>query len=299
MMAADDNASDFDTVGVAQLTLSQSLDHAGIPDSRIEARVMVADATGLSRTDLLVNPGREIGLEDQTILRDWLTRRLNHEPLPYIVGWQEFYGRRFSVNRTVLIPRGETEALVEQTLAFIGERGIESPVIADIGCGSGALAVTLACELPTARVIAVDISSGALEVAKENADLNGVPNRIDFRLGDLLAPLGSDQCDVIVCNPPYVLSGFLDGPDSQSELVFEPRSALDGGEDGMMVLRRLISALPGSLKPHDSAAYIEFDPPVADACLALAIEKFPGASCAILNDLAGLERCLAIELNGE
>lgn len=252
-------------------------------------------ASGLSRTDLLAAPERELSEETRERLNEWLRRRLAREPLPYITGWQEFYGRRFHVDRRVLIPRPESEALVEQALAFARERLIANPLFADIGTGSGALAVTLACELPAARVIATDLSVDALDVARANAIANGVSGRVEFRRGDLTEPF-SERCDIIVCNPPYVLAGFLDGPESQPELAFEPRSALDGGPDGMDVYRPLISGLPVILKPSNSAAYIEIDPPVAAACVAAAKTAFPGAEVAALTDLAGLERCLAIEI---
>jgi release factor glutamine methyltransferase len=282
------------TVRDALRTLSAILGAAGIPDAAIEARVMVREAAELSAEALLAEPERCLSQKQARTLSDWLTRRLRREPLQQITGHAWFYGRKFAVTRDVLVPRPETELLVEQALAFCRERRLQTPVIADIGTGSGALGVTLAYELPGARVIATDVSAEALEVARRNADALGVAERVEFRDGNLFEPL-VERCDVVVCNPPYVLSGYLDGPDAQPELAFEPRGALDGGGDGMDVLGPLLRSLPGALKASGSAAFIEIDPPVAAKCVAEAKAALPGAQVSVLTDLAGLERCLGVE----
>jgi release factor glutamine methyltransferase len=283
------------TVRDALRTVSAILGSAGVRDAALEARVMVRETTGLSAETLLAEPERWLSQRQAHTLSGWLTRRLRREPLQQITGHAWFYGRKFAVTPHVLVPRPETELLVEQALAFCRERGLRAPVIADIGTGSGALAVTLACEMPEARVIATDVSAAALEVARGNAESLEVAERVEFREGDLSGPL-SERCDVVVCNPPYVLSGYLDGPDAQPELRFEPRGALDGGEDGMDVLRPLLHGLPGVLKASASAAFIEIDPPVAAKCVAEAKAALPGAQVSVLTDLAGLERCLVVEL---
>jgi release factor glutamine methyltransferase len=190
----------------------------------------------------------------------------------------------------VLIPRPETEQLVVQTLAFVRERGIENPRIADICTGSGAIAVSLALELPAAEVHATDISSAALTVAQQNADdLNA---ELDMYEGDLLDPL-SGQFDVIVSNPPYILASTM--PLLQAEVTREPSLALYGGNDGLDVIRPLFEGIIKRLKPTNSAAYIEIDPPIEDAVLQLALATFPHAGISLLTDLAGLTRCVSIE----
>ena len=270
------------------------LSGAGIDDVVIESRVMVRAVIG-ENPEIMLNPDAVLTDGQWRQIKDWTARRAGREPLQYITGRTEFYGREFRVNEHVLAPRPETELIVEQAVAFARRRPPEHPLIADIGSGSGVIAVSLACELPQARVIATDISPEALAVTGANAERNGVSGRIDLRSGDLLGPL-RERCDIIVSNPPYVLSGYLDGPEAQPELSFEPRMALDGGADGMDVLRPLIAGLPRVLAKGSGAAYLEIDPPVAEACLRLAKRVF-GASAQVfvLTDLAGLERCLAIE----
>lgn len=274
--------------------ITRALAEAGKPDASTEARVLLRTALDLTAEQLIAKPARQVPDDTGQLLSNWLQRRLRHEPLQYITGCAEFYGRRFHVDQLVLIPRPETELLVDQALAYIKRKSIASPRLADIGTGSGVLAATLACELPAARVVAVDISEAALAVARLNAETLGVRRQLTFHSGNLVKHV-TGQFDVVVSNPPYVRSSFLDSVMAQPELAWEPRGALDGGADGMDVLRPLIGALPAVLKLEESAAYIEIDPPVTDACLRAARSAFPGAEIAVLTDLAGLERCLAIE----
>jgi release factor glutamine methyltransferase len=194
------------------------------------------------------------------------------------------------VNESVLIPRPETEQLVDQVQAFVQERGIENPRIADICTGSGAIAVSLALELPTAEVYATDISSEALIVAQKNAD--DMNAKLNIYKGDLLEPLYG-QFDVIVSNPPYILASAM--PSLQAEVTKEPSLALDGGNDGLDVIRPLFEGILPQLKPTNSAAYIEIDPPIEDTVLALALSIFPNASISLLTDLSGLNRFVSIE----
>jgi release factor glutamine methyltransferase len=194
------------------------------------------------------------------------------------------------VDENVLIPRPETEQIVVQTLAFIRERKISNPRIADVCTGSGAIAVTLALEMPAAEVHGTDISAGALTIAQQNAtDLSA---ELDLYEGDLLDPL-SGEFDVIVSNPPYILSTALTS--LQPEVDREPNLALDGGIDGLDVIRPLFAGIAERLKPTASAAYVEIDPPIADAVMQLALETFPHTGISLLADLAGLTRCIAIE----
>jgi release factor glutamine methyltransferase len=173
-----------------------------------------------------------------------IERRYRGEPMQYIIGETEFYGLPFTVTPDVLIPRPDTEHLVEKALELA--RVIEQPRIVDVGTGSGAIAVTLAHELPAAGIAAIDLSEAALEVARGNAKRNGVEHRVRFLAGDLLAPVAGERFDLVVSNPPYV-------PDTDRALIsvevreFEPALALFGGQDGLAVHRRLLPAAYNAL----------------------------------------------------
>ncbi len=173
-------------------------------------------------------------------------RRRRGEPIQYITGEAEFYGLRFKVNRDVLIPRPETEHLVEKAIALA--RGFERQRIVDVGTGSGAIAVALACNLPAARIFATEESEAALKVARANAARNGVTDRVRFFEGDLLAPVSGEQFDFVVSNPPYVPESDRDSL-SVEVCDYEPARALFAGGDGLDVYRRLIPAAFAALAP--------------------------------------------------
>ena len=262
----------------------------GIEDAGIDARLLLQSAfewSAAQQLGQLLDPPPANHLDH---LESMVVRRESREPLQYITGKAEFYRRNFTVNESVLIPRPETEQLVDQVQAFVEERGIENPRIADICTGSGAIAISLAMELPAAEVYATDISSEALTVAQKNAD--DMNAELDIYEGDLLEPL-SGQFDVIVSNPPYILTSAM--PTLQPEVTREPSLALDGGHDGLDVIRPLFEGILSRLKPRNSAAYIEIDPPIDDTALALAMENFPHAAISLITDLAGLNRFVSIE----
>ena len=271
-------------------SITARLDAVGIKDAGIDARLLIRSAFKWSagqQLGQLLDPPPENRLD---ALESMVIRRESREPLQYITGNVEFYRRNFTVNESVLIPRPETEQLVDQVQAFVQERGIENPRIADICTGSGAIAVSLALELPTAEVYATDISSEALIVAQKNAD--DMNAKLNIYKGDLLEPLYG-QFDVIVSNPPYILASAM--PSLQAEVTKEPSLALDGGNDGLDVIRPLFEGILPQLKPTNSAAYIEIDPPIEDTVLALALAIFPNASISLLTDLSGLNRFVSIE----
>ena len=217
--------------------------------------------------------------------------RAGREPLAYMIGRKEFFGRDFDVDARVLIPRPETELLVELAIEFATSLGHAGLKIADIGTGSGVLAVTLAAELQGAVVTAVDIDPDALIVARRNAEKLGVADRVTFVRANL-TDLSGGPFEIVVSNPPYIRSGALQ--DLEPELSFEPVQALDGGEDGTAVLNPLIDSLPGLLAPGGSAAFIEIDPPLANDSARRAAEVLPSSRVEIVPDLAGLDRCLAV-----
>ena len=220
-------------------TTRERLDSEGIPEAALESELLVQHLLCLDSVQLFLEHDEELTSGQSQLLNDLVERRLTGEPLAYITGRREFYGREFGVNPFVLIPRPETEHLVEKALEIAAQ--ISSPVIADIGAGSGAIAVTLAAEMPQARVFAVDISPEALETARLNARRHGVEPRIAFLRGDLAAPL-SEPVDVLIANLPYVKS-------ADCAASPEPHLALDGGLEGLDVIERLCKGLRGKLKP--------------------------------------------------
>lgn len=272
----------------------RALQENGIPDPALEARSLVRAALDISHTELLTKADRSVEPGAAHRLEKFVSRRIRREPLQYITGRVGFYGREFQVDKHVLIPRPETELLIEQSLLRLKECRVERPKILDIGTGSGILAITMAAELPAAHVVATDISSDALDVAKANAELTDVADRIEFSVGSMTAG-NTGPFDFVLSNPPYVLTGYLDGPDVQPELKHEPGLALDGGSEGMDVYNQLIPELLGVMA-SGGAAYIEIDPPVAERCVTAAKSFMPAASVSVLTDLTGLERCMAIEL---
>ncbi len=194
---------------------------------------------------LIAHDSEPIEPERAAELCDLVERRLAGEPIQYITGEAEFYGLSFHLNRDVLIPRPETELLVEKAIAFVGKlrqtNEASEPRIVDVGTGSGAIAVALAHALPFAEIAATDISAPAIAVARSNAARNGLADRIRFLEGDLLAPVAGEQFDLIVSNPPYVAEGDRAALDIEVR-NYEPAQALFAGGDGLAIYRRLIPA---------------------------------------------------------
>ena len=224
---------------------SRVLDSAGVPEARREAGSLLSFVLGKDRTFLISHAEDTVddGSVDQ--LREFVERRAAGEPLQYITGVQDFYGREFRVTPDVLIPRPETELLVETALQVMNENA----VICDVGTGSGCIAITLLCERTDARALAVDVSEAALEVARENARRHSVKDRIDLQVSDLFAGLdaSAQQFHLIISNPPYVAANML--PSLQREVRnHEPRVALSPGEDGLTIIRRLLNEAPEFLQ---------------------------------------------------
>ena len=264
---------------------------AGVPEAEIEARLLIQHAAGLDTTAFLTSLDSHFPECRRRTLAELLRRRARREPLAYLIGHKEFFGRDFDVDNRVLIPRPETELLVELAIEFAMSLGGVIVRIVDIGTGSGVLAVTLAAELPDAEVAAIDIDEDALAVARRNAEKLGVGDRVAFVHADF-NDLSGDRFAIVVSNPPYIRSGALQN--LEPELSFEPVQALDGGENGTAVLNPLIDSLPELLSPGRSAAFIEIDPPIAIDSARRAAKVLPGSRIEIVTDLAGLDRCLAI-----
>ena len=273
---------------------TSNLQSAGISsdEASIETRVIIQHVTGLSQTQLLAAVNDRFPDCKTSNLNDTIARRQNREPLAYILGIKDFYNRSFRVNRDVLIPRPETEHLIDLTIDFTQQFHLQNPSICDIGTGSGIIAITLAKELPGAEIIAIDINEDALKLAKINAQIHNA--EIQFINQDATQIRSSSSFDIIVSNPPYIKSSTLET--LQPEVRdWEPRQALDGGPDGMNIIRPLIQSLPNLLTQNTpTAAFIEIDAPLVDACLTATQQSLPNASTRIHRDYAGLERILAI-----
>lgn len=206
----------------------------------LDAQVLVAKVLGISRAALAANPGRALQPEEQLALESLAQRRLAGEPVAYLTGRREFWSLEFEVTPDVLVPRPETELLVERTLAAIA--GARHPAVLDLGTGSGAIAIAVASARPDAAVTATDASAAALAVARRNGLRLGLPN-LRFFEGAWYAPLAGAQFDAIASNPPYV----GDGDKSLDALAHEPRLALAAGPDGLEALAAVAAGAPGHL----------------------------------------------------
>ncbi|MDR3416457.1 MAG: peptide chain release factor N(5)-glutamine methyltransferase [Nevskia sp.] len=212
-------------------------------DARLEAEVLLGHLLACNRAGLVVRA--DDALDAHTALRyaALVERRVRGEPVAYLTGQREFWSLPLQVSPAVLIPRPDTELLVEWALQRL--RGIDTPVIADLGTGSGAIALALASELPQARVVATDASEAALEQARHNAAVLGL-QRVEFRPGDWFEPLAEERFDLILSNPPYV----ADADPHLAELRYEPRRALVAGADGLDALRRIAAGARAHLRPR-------------------------------------------------
>ena len=257
----------------------------------LEAQVLLALAIGRPRAWVLSHPEYVLTPDQQAVLGSLLERLTNGVPLPYLTGEQEFYGLPFLVTPDVLIPRPETELLVDRAIAWLkahpGRRRC-----ADIGAGSGCIAVSLARHLTDARILAVDRSRQTLLVAAENARRNGAAGRIDFVQADLLDGL-SGPFDLICANLPYIPSKTLSSlPVSR----YEPHFALDGGADGLEFIRRLITTSVHKMAPG-GLQLIEIEYRQGVEVTNLARQAFTAAKVNVIQDLAGLDRLVAIHLS--
>ena len=257
----------------------------------LDAQVLLVHITGKNRAWLLAHPEAALISGQQQALETAISRLQTGEPLPYVLGHWEFYGLNFTINAHTLIPRPETELLVEQALEWLrahpGQRHA-----ADIGTGSGCIAIALAATLPDLQVIATDISPKALEVARKNAETHGLSNRIDFIQTDLLAPPAPGILPNVICaNLPYIPTKTLEGLE-----VFrrEPTLALDGGPDGLNLIRRLLPQAVQNLT-SEGLLLLEIENTQGQAALKLAQEYFPQAQIDLLPDLAGHDRIIRIE----
>jgi len=263
-------------------TIHASLQEAEDTIGKVDARVLVCDVLGVDRAYLATHPMHILTETEDARIDLLVAQRVLGQPVAYLVGRREFYGRDFHVDENVLIPRPETELLVDAAL----ERLPPGPCgVLDLGTGSGALALTLACERPEARLVAVDASAGALAVAKGNAG-RLAPGRVEWLAGNWYAPVAGRRFGLIVANPPYVAAG--DPHLAQGDLRFEPAQALtDGSADGLASLRAIVEGAPGHLEPG-GWLLVEHGYDQARAVADLFAARFEAVQSLV--DLAGIAR---------
>ncbi|HEX2142709.1 MAG TPA: peptide chain release factor N(5)-glutamine methyltransferase [Candidatus Limnocylindria bacterium] len=282
---------------------TQRLRASGSDTARLDAEVLVAHAFGRDRTWLAAHPEAELGSTERAALEAWVARRADGEPVAYIRGFKEWLSLRIRTDRRALIPRPETELLTEAAIAEVAARlaGDDRPIaIWEVATGSGAVAVALALRFRTAlalgrvRLAASDASAEALELAAENLSAHGVAGLVTLGAGDLLEPAvlaAPLQPDVLVANLPYLTSE--EAAAGHGSLAWEPRVALDGGADGLDLVRRLLAELPGRLAPG-GVALLEIGAGQADTVRELAAALPMPAAIQTVPDLAGIERVVRV-----
>jgi release factor glutamine methyltransferase len=286
-------------VGVERLRSS------GSESPRLDAELLLARRVGLDRTRIVAYPEAPVGESAAAAYETDLARREMGEPIAYIRGLKEFHGLAFVADPRALIPRPETERLVELAEAEVVTRLLAAPRppgtrpirVVDIGTGSGPIAIALAVALrrrrmlDDVRIMATDVAPEALQLARENAVGHGVADRIEFIFADLL-PLDGELLDVVAANLPYIASAAVD--ELPVAASFEPRGALDGGPDGLDLIRALLDRLPRVLRA-DGVALLEIGSDQAEIVAAETAARMPGWACDVLPDLAGLPRVARLE----
>lgn len=262
-----------------------------VTESSLDLQALLAHVMGKPRAWILAHPEVELEPPQAMRLERLLERLKAGEPLPYLIEHWEFYGLDFEVTPAVLIPRPETEILVERGIIWLRCHP-SVRLAADIGTGSGCIAVTLAKHIPELKIIAVDRSWEALQVARRNAQRHNVIRQIHFVLGDLLAAIRGPM-NLACANLPYIPDGALA---NLAVSRYEPRIALDGGPDGLASIRALLDDAPRWLSPG-GLLLLEMQFDQGEAIAHLAQSRFPEAQIKIINDLAGLPRVIAIENN--
>ena len=256
----------------------------------LDAQVLVAFILGQPRSWLLAHQEILVSATQLETIDHYSDRIISGEPLPYILGKWEFYGLEFKITRDTLIPRPETELLVEHALSCSESRNGDM-LIVDIGTGSGCIAIALAANLPGLRIVAGDISLPALLIARENARKHHVEKRVLFLLCDLLPPL-VDRFDVLCANLPYIPSSRLQ---SSKPARWEPKLSLNGGPDGLSLVSRLLNASIGRMS-RNGLILLEIDADAGRSALTIARECYPDAEINLVTDLAGHNRMLRIQL---
>jgi release factor glutamine methyltransferase len=278
------------------LTLKQALNQAremlitnNMEDAPLESELLLRHTLNIDRVQLYQDLDYELDPEQEATFRNLIKRRLNHEPTAYITGHREFYGLDFYINPHVLIPRPESELLVEMALSLVQVNRVAT--IAEIGTGCGAIAISLALNLPQTKIYATDISASALEVALTNCRKHNLANKIQLLQGDMLNPL-PEPVDMIVANLPYVKKTEL----PRSPTRFEPLLALNGGIDGLKKIRQLCYQVNNKLNPTGHLL-LEIGQGQNQAVTTLLHSLFPHAKIEIAPDLGGIDRVVSLHLS--
>jgi release factor glutamine methyltransferase len=277
------------TLKEALIATRKTLISHHIEEPELESELLVRYATGLSKEQLYVQHNYELSDREAAALDEAVERRAQRETIAYILGYKEFFGLEFDVNPSVLIPRPETELLVEKAIEIARQQSIR--LIADIGTGCGAIAISIAKHLPDTKIYAVDISKAVLEVAKTNCQKHDVTDSVHLLHGNLLEPI-PEPVDLIVANLPYVKND--DWANLPAEVkANEPKSALAGGTKGLDAIKGLLAKAKSNLRPN-AIILLEIGYDQGEAVLNLASMYFPKATTEIYADLAGLDRVVSI-----
>ncbi len=294
------------TVSALVRDATDRLQASGSASARLDAELLVGHALGIDRAGVIAHSEAPVGPGARAALEAAVARREAGEPVAYIRGFREFHGLALVSDARALIPRPETELLVDAAISEVVARltgasrapGTPALRIADVGTGSGAIALAVLAALRGRRmadqvmVIATDASDEALDLARENAVGHGLADRLVFVEADLLPPVVDPPYAVVCANLPYVATGAIDG--LERELAFEPRPALDGGPDGLDVIRRLLGRLPDALAT-DGIALLEIGADQVAGVADAVRDQLPGWRCAVAADLAGLPRLARVE----
>jgi len=266
-----------------------------IEEPHLEAEILLAHALKIKRIELYMQHERVLKEEELAVFKQLILRRIKREPTAYIIGYKPFMSLDLNVTKDVLIPRPETEKLVEESISLIKLNGKDSVHVADIGTGSGAIGVSIAKYCKSAKVYATDISKAAIEVAESNAEKHGVKDRISFYLGDLFSPIPGDiKFDLILSNPPYIKTSEI--KDLQPEISkYEPAGALDGGPDGLDYYRKIISQAPGHLA---DSGYLLLEAGYGQADNIIEMIKNTGSfrETKKIKDLSGIDRVILAKI---
>ena len=283
-MAAATLAAELDAATTA-------LEAAGLASARVDAEWLLAGLLGVGRAAVRLELAEPVSAPLAERYAVAVRRRAGREPLQRILGWEDFRGVRVRLTNAVLVPRPETEMLVEWALALLPEPGDRRLLAIDVGTGSGCIACALACERPDLDVIAVDVSPAAAAVARDNARALGVAARVRVFAADLLECVRGLRADLIVSNPPYLPTAIV--PELEPEVrAHEPRLALDGGPDGLALIRRIAATARRCLKPSGALALETAGDAQAEAAAAL-LRGAGLQAVAVRADLAGVDRFVA------
>ena len=271
------------TIGEWLAGARQRLTESGCPDPKIDSAWIAEDVLGMSAPALRFEAHSSLEPTQLARMTACLERRVSGEPIQYILQRADFMGLRFYVDRRVLIPRQDTEPLVEN--AVIALRGARAPQVLDLCCGSGAIGISIKTLVPNTEVTLADVSADALDVARHNA--RALNAEVTLRHGDLFRAVGREKFDLIACNPPYIRTSEMDT--LQKEVRFEPALALDGGQDGLELYRRIAQDASAHMKPN-GRIYLEVGDGEARDVLEMLKAKLQPSESGIIRDLNGIER---------